>query len=291
MNLPSPITPFLFRGNYFLIKRDDLIDEDFSGNKARKFFYFFNYLKNNHSIKEIISYGSNQSNAMYSMSVLAKMFNVKLRYYVNHIPNYLKQNPVGNYKYTLLNGAEIIENPEIVKILKMEDYKNKIKIESSTIFIKEGGAVKEAEFGIKMLADELKNYSDYSIFLPSGTGVTSLYLQKHFKGKVFTCSCVADDNYLLRQWRELENSNFPIILPKRKKFHFGKLYRENYQIWSELKEAGIEFDLLYDPIGWQTLLDNLDRFENKKIIYIHQGGLKGNQSMLERYIRKFKLSI
>jgi len=278
----SPLTPFSFRGFDFLVKRDDLLDEDFSGNKARKFYYYFEYLKQNPQIKKIISYGSNQSNAMYSLSVLAKIFNIELEYYVNHIPQYLKQNPIGNYKYTLLNNAKIIENPQIVEELK----NNKINLDKNSIFIKEGGAVKESQFGIKILADELKKYEDYSIFLPSGTGVTALYLQKYFKGKVYTCSCVGDDKYLLKQWQELENDNYPIIIPKHKKFHFGKLYKENYEIWLELKKAGIEFDLLYDPIGWQVVMNNLDIL-GKKIIYIHQGGIKGNESMIQRYERKF----
>jgi 1-aminocyclopropane-1-carboxylate deaminase/D-cysteine desulfhydrase-like pyridoxal-dependent ACC family enzyme len=155
------------------------------------------------------------------------------------------------------------------------------------LFVKEGGASKEAEVGIKKLAKELKGYEDYSIFLPSGTGVTALYLQKHFKGRVFTCSCVGDDDYLLSQFRELEEDNFPTILKKRKKYHFGKLYKENYEIWKELKEAGIEFDLLYDPIGWRVVLDNIDILGDK-IIYIHQGGVQGNESMVKRYKRKYK---
>jgi len=278
----SPIHKFEFRSNSFLIKRDDLLHPDFSGNKARKFYYYFNYLKSNPNINKIVSYGSNQSNAMYSMSVLAKLFNIELWYYVNHIPTYLKKNPIGNYKYTLLNGAKIIEDTNIVEKLKH----SKIYLDNNTIFIKEGGAIKEAEIGIKLLAKELEDYIDYNIFLPSGTGVTALYLQKHFKGKVYTCSCVGDDEYLIKQWNELEKENHPIILKKHKKFHFGKLYKENYEIWKELKNSGIEFDLLYDPIGWQVVMNNLDIL-GEKIIYIHQGGIKGNESMLERYQRKY----
>lgn len=50
----------------------------------------------------------------------------------------------------------------------------------------------------------------------------------------------------------------------------------------------IEFDLLYDPIGFDTILSNLKDFENSKIIYIHQGGIKGNLTMLQRYKYKLK---
>ena len=284
MKLPSPITPFSFRGKKFLVKRDDLIDKEFSGNKARKFWHYFTLLKNNPQIKEIISYGSSQSNAMYSLSVLSKMFNINSRYYVKYLSQKLKTNPTGNLKKSIKNKLKIIENEKIIEKMKTNDYTPP----KNSIFIKEGGANREAEEGIKMLAEELKEFKNYSIFLPSGTGTTALYLQKHFEGEVFTCSCVGDDNYLIKQWQMLEENEslYPTIIPKEKKFHFGKLYKENYLIWLELKKAGIEFDLLYDPIGWQTLLKNLN-ITGEKVIYIHQGGILGNESMIERYKRKY----
>jgi 1-aminocyclopropane-1-carboxylate deaminase/D-cysteine desulfhydrase-like pyridoxal-dependent ACC family enzyme len=49
---------------------------------------------------------------------------------------------------------------------------------------------------------------------------------------------------------------------------------------------GIEFDLLYDPVGWLILLENPEIFQ-KPTLYIHQGGLIGNESMLARYQRKY----
>ncbi|HDX6261372.1 TPA: 1-aminocyclopropane-1-carboxylate deaminase, partial [Campylobacter fetus subsp. venerealis] len=43
-------------------------------------------------------------------------------------------------------------------------------------------------------------------------------------------------------------------------------------------------------VGWLSLLYNLTEFKNK-ILYIHQGGIIGNESLLERYKRKFKLDM
>ncbi|RLA80721.1 MAG: 1-aminocyclopropane-1-carboxylate deaminase, partial [Epsilonproteobacteria bacterium] len=37
----SPIESIQFQNQSFLIKRDDLLHKDFTGNKARKFYYFF----------------------------------------------------------------------------------------------------------------------------------------------------------------------------------------------------------------------------------------------------------
>ena len=61
----------------YFVKRDDLLNSDFSGNKARKFHYFLN--EDLTEYKKIISHGSIQSNAMYSLSVLAKLKNLELK--------------------------------------------------------------------------------------------------------------------------------------------------------------------------------------------------------------------
>ena len=139
--LPSPIIKTTFEKNSFFIKRDDLLSRDFSGNKARKFYYF---LKNNFpNIDTLISYGSAQSNAMYSLSVLAKMKGWNFEYYVKNIPSYLKENPHGNYLNALKNKM-IIKDENLPKTFS-----------KSTLFIEEGGRQKEAEFGIKILAKEI----------------------------------------------------------------------------------------------------------------------------------------
>jgi 1-aminocyclopropane-1-carboxylate deaminase/D-cysteine desulfhydrase-like pyridoxal-dependent ACC family enzyme len=271
---PSPLHKITFRGKKYWLKRDDLLDSRFSGNKARKLHYYLN--KDLKGIKKIISHGSAQSNAMYSISELAKLRGLFFDYYVDHVASYLKENPHGNFRFALANGMYIVEAP-FPKVIKDDE-----------LFIPEGGHFKEAEFGVKVLADELKDM-DVDIFLPSGTGTTALYLQKHLKQKVYTCACVGGDSYLKKEFFELESDEklHPTILKMDKKYHFGKLYREFFEIWIELKkDTGIEFDLLYDPLGWIAVQKHLKEFK-KELLYIHQGGIIGNESMLLRYKRRF----
>lgn len=286
----SPVQTIHFEGFDFLVKRDDLLNEDFSGNKARKFHYFLN---NDFShIKKIISYGSNQSNAMYSLSVLAKLKGWDFIYYTDHISSFLRENPNGNYKYALQNGMQIIEKP------KEQIEQN---FQNDTIFIAEGGAVEEAKAGIKILADEIKQYKlinrikDIKVFLPSGTGTTALFLREFLADEVLTCPCVGDEEYLKKQFFDLQSDEnlHPIILKPKRKYHFGKLYKNNYELWQKLKiRTNIEFDLLYDPVGWETLLLHLqNKSINLPVLYIHQGGLRGNETMLQRYKNKFKYII
>lgn len=279
----SPIEQITFNNRQYFIKRDDLLHPDFSGNKARKFYF---YLKNNFpDIKKIISHGSAQSNAMYSISVLCKMKNLEFDYYVDHIASFLKEEPIGNYKYALKNGMNIKEE------------KLPLSFNSDELFIKEGGALVEASFGIKILAEEIKSWAKENkieklkIFLPSGTGTTALYLQKYLPFEILTCACVGDEEYLKKQFEMLEQRKHPKILQRLKKYHFGKLYKEFFDIHNELlKQTNIEYDLLYDSLGWICLNNYLNSINNIdfSILYIHQGGLIGNISMKERYLYKYK---
>jgi 1-aminocyclopropane-1-carboxylate deaminase/D-cysteine desulfhydrase-like pyridoxal-dependent ACC family enzyme len=220
---------------------------------------------------------------MYSLSVLAKLKGWEFDYYIDHLPTYLKENPHGNFQYALENGMQIHVGEE------------RPTVTDETVFIEEGGRQEEAEFGLKILADEIslwkekQGIDELNIFLPSGTGTTALYLQKNILDNVFTVPCVGDVAYLKKQFLMLEKDErfHPKILPPSKKRHFGKLYRESYNIWLKLREEmGIEFDLLYDPHGWLTLLENPEILK-KPLLYIHQGGLIGNESMLARYRRKY----
>jgi len=291
----SPIQKKIFQNQTIYIKRDDLLSKEFSGNKARKFAYFLDHDFPN--VKKIISYGSNQSNAMYSLSVLAKLKGWEFDYYVTHVPEYLEKNPQGNYKYALKNGMKLHVGRGAPQALPLVVPTQTIK--DNELYIEEGGREPYAEYGLKILANEILNWkkehniNELNIFLPAGTGTTALYLQKNSKDSVYTVPCVGSEYYLKEQFQMLEKDEkfYPKIITSSKKRHFGKLYRESYNIWLKLRhEMGIEFDLLYDPHGWLTLLENPELFK-KPLLYIHQGGLLGNESMLKRYERKYNENI
>lgn len=73
MNLfdtPSPLQEAIWCDRKVYIKRDDLLHPFINGNKARK---FKTLLEDNLKTKAIISYGGNQSNAMLTLSHIAKL--------------------------------------------------------------------------------------------------------------------------------------------------------------------------------------------------------------------------
>ena len=293
LSLPSPVEMITFEGRSIYLKRDDLIHQDFSGNKARKFYHYL--YSDFPDIRKVVSYGSSQSNAMYSLSVLARMRGWEFEYRVDHISDYLRENPQGNYRRALENGMVIREG----------EGKERTVQERGVLYIEEGGREKEAESGLGVLAEEIvswqqeKQIERLSVFLPSGTGTSALFLQKRIafltyrtsmETVVYTTPCAGGSDYLKKQFRQLEEEEalHPTILEREKKYHFGKLYRDSYKIWLKLRrETGVEFDLLYDPKGWMVLMENPELFSGETL-YIHQGGLIGNESMLPRYERKYK---
>jgi len=284
LRLPSPVDTIVFGERRYHIKRDDLIDADFSGNKARK---FHSILEGDFpGVRRIVSYGSNQSNAMYSLSVLARMREWVFEYYTDHISTHLLENPIGNYKGALENGA----------IFRVGESIDKKRYGEETLFVEEGGRQESSEYGLSILADEIMEWKriesidSLTLFLPSGTGTTALYLRKYLPSEidVITTPCVGDAQYLRKQFTMLDESgeHHPKIVDLPRKYHFGKPYGEFYEIWLKLRrECGIEFDLLYDPKGW-LVLDSISDTIEGEILYIHQGGIKGNESLFERYIYK-----
>jgi len=274
------------------VYRDDCYElipgeKAFGGNKARKLYH---YVTNDFpQIATLVSYGSPQSNMLFSLSRLAQIKGWEFEFYVDHIPQNLVDNPRGNYARALQNGAKIKQVDAGNTQAWVEEYaRNKPRY----LYIPEGGRHANSEPGIAMLARDLEHWVTSSglanphLMLPSGTGTTACYIQKHVSFDVLTCPCVGSAGYLLDQFSELEPDRkvYPVILEVTGKYHFGKLYPEFLQIWQQLKTATeIEFDLLYDPLAWICMLDFARKNPGMDLIYLHQGGQSGNQTMLERY--------
>ncbi|MBA5762543.1 1-aminocyclopropane-1-carboxylate deaminase/D-cysteine desulfhydrase [Vibrio sp. 404] len=290
----TPVTQHHFSNIPFYLKRDDQLHPQFSGNKARKFMAL---LENDYcEITTLIGYGSVQANSLYSMAALASLKGWQLEFYVDRIPSWLQQQPNGNYQAALELGAKIIAVAD--SKLHPSDYINNIRQPNQEcLVVPEGGRCGLAEYGVTQLAKEILQWAqpitdkEIVVALPSGTGTTALFLHKTLSKhgiEVVTCACVGGKEYLKAQFEQLGESNHPTILELEDKHHFGKLYQQDYRIWQQLnQEANVEFELLYDPMMWRCLINWYPKNQHKQLIYIHQGGLLGNASMLPRYQRKY----
>jgi 1-aminocyclopropane-1-carboxylate deaminase/D-cysteine desulfhydrase-like pyridoxal-dependent ACC family enzyme len=278
-SLNSPIDSVTIQGQHFYVKRDDQLHPQFNGNKARKFLHYL--LLQQPQINSVISFGGNQSNAMYALSVLAKMKQWRFDYYLKTLPEQLRTNPAGNFKSACENGMQYHEVEQFPSLHST----------ANRIVIPQGGSSTEAKFGIRTLADEInqwvsdKKLENCSVFLPSGTGTTAFYLQQHTTLPVFTTPCIGNAEYLQQQWQGLSSDTacYPSIIETEQPARFGQPHPKYLELWKSLLEnTGIEFDLLYDPPGWLTLLEKRHLL-TQHVIYIHCGGTAGNQSMFLRY--------
>jgi len=282
MKVNSPISKINLDGREFYVKRDDLIDPFLAGNKYRKLYTLLEIPKETYY--KIISYGGTQSNAMLAISAMCKEKGWEFEYYTKPLSSTQKNLDYGNYYHAVKLGMKHIE-------VDYELYRDviaslSIGIDEKTFIIDQGGAVKSAKDGLKVLADEIleENLPIKSIATPSGTGTTALYLALALpEYKIYTTPAIGDVEYLKEQMSALENipTNL-IILEPTKKYHFAKPYEEFLTIYKKLLNCGIKFDLLYSCGMWKTLLEQTD----EEILYVHSGGVTGNESMLKRYSQK-----
>lgn len=296
MNLfsaPSALQEVTWRHRKIYIKRDDLLHPFINGNKARK---FKTLLEGHLQTKTIISYGGNQSNAMLTLSYIAKLKGYEFIYVTPPPSEILTQSMEGNFALAKQNGTKFEfyrppQGPSNVDILKNR------ALEISTIhngfFIPQGGSSEMAKKGISELAlelqEDIKNLLNPAIFYVSGSGGSAGYLSE-FLPCVFTTPAAGDGKYLKKIFSDMQLSSFPAILDLRQKIPFAKPDKRLWKIYEEWLEIGIEFDLIYDCLGWLCLEENLSDFDKREIVFIHSGGLSGNPTQIKRYEYKNLIS-
>lgn len=285
---PSTISSLSIDGRDFFVKRDDLIDPFLAGNKYRKLYTLLQTPSQTYDT--IISYGGTQSNAMLAIAAMCKMKGWKFIYYTKQLSSTQTTELSGNYYHAISLG---MQHHEIDTTLYRDFIASlSLTLDKKVFLLHQGGADRSAEEGLEVLAQEINsdNVEFDALATPSGTGTTALYLAKALpQHKIYTTPCVGDANYLKEQMLSLVSSlpeNLVILEPK-KKYHFAKLYKEFFTLYEKLMACGIEFDLLYAPAMWQALLEQT----TEKILYVHSGGVSGNESMLKRYKQKGFMSL
>ncbi|TKI68264.1 pyridoxal-phosphate dependent enzyme [Sulfurimonas crateris] len=278
----SPISELYVDGRRFYVKRDDLIDPFLAGNKYRKLYTLLQTPPQ--KFKTVISYGGTQSNAMLAIAAMCKNKGWEFIYYTKPLSTTQKDEKGGNFYHAKRLGMKHIE-------LANDLYRDfiaslRLNLDEETFVIDQGGAVEEARLGLEVLAKEIREQNLHlkSLATPSGTGTTALFLALSLpEYRVYTTPCVGDADYLREQMSALHEipKNLTILEPK-KKYHFAKPYIEFLEMQQKLLSGGVEFDLIYAPGMWRALLEQTD----EEILYIHSGGVSGNESMLQRYKQK-----
>ena len=279
----SVVQTIRLNGRQYFLKRDDLLSP-ISGNKARKLEGLIG--DDLGKVRQLVSYGGAQSNAMLALAQLAHLLKIRFDYYTRPVPKWLEASPNGNLQAALSYGMhwKISETGQPPAVLKQAD-------DAGIRLIPQGIAMPGAAIGIKRLADEilqfceLQQIDDLAIVLPSGTGATALYLQQYLTHTVYTVPCIGDASTLKQLFKQLEPeaSRYPTILDAEKRYRFGEPHPALLAMYQQLlAETEVEFELLYDAKTWLVLKEWAC---DKPILYLHNGGVSGNPSMLARYRR------
>jgi len=230
---------------------------------------------------------------MLALAAVCKLKGWEYSYYTKPLSHRQKESKIGNFQDALNLGMQHVEVEETL----YRDFiaSLRITLDSQSSLVEQGGALVSAREGLELLASEIRSSvaNDESldfraIATPSGTGTTALFLALALpEYTIYTTPCIGDAAYLKEQMQALNTipKNLVILEPD-KKYHFAKPYREFYEIYEKLLKSGVEFDLLYAPGMWLTLLKQT----KESILYIHSGGVSGNKSMKERYFKKFKVA-
>jgi 1-aminocyclopropane-1-carboxylate deaminase/D-cysteine desulfhydrase-like pyridoxal-dependent ACC family enzyme len=286
----SPVDTLQWCDKSIYIKRDDLLDPLFSGNKYRKLYHFLKL--NPFNYEEIISYGGLQSNAMLSIAALAKVKGVTFSYYTRYMPKKISTVD-SNYSKALELGMELkiieADSDEALGVILQQN------LEAKQLLIPQGGAGPTAKEGIGELAQEIidfkeqKKIDELVVATPSGTGTTAVWLDEILSDagiEVLTTAAVGDEDYLRQQMHKQRSDHHVTILTTHKKYHFAKPHADLLKQYQYFVDKNITFDLIYAPVMWQALQEHQGYWQNKTLLYIHSGGVMGNISQLERYDKR-----
>jgi 1-aminocyclopropane-1-carboxylate deaminase len=235
---------------------------------------------------------------MLSIACLCKAKGWAFDYYVKKLPSKLGANPAGNLKLALEHGMVLHEVPhetyrDVISSLHSSFPDARISVCEKQLLLPQGGADPLAKEGVYRLAEEIENWRQiqkidrFNVVTPSGTGTTAFFLAEALSGvEVYTTPLIGGGEYLKAQMERLgELPKNLTIWETEKHYRFGKPYPEFLQVFRQLKEAGVAFDLLYAPKTWLLLSEHLEQMEGE-VLYVHSGGVSGNASMLTRYREK-----
>ncbi len=313
LKLPTPIDYFgEMSSNQLFIKRDDLTEVAFGGNKARKLKFF---LRDALSQKAdcIVTYGSIQSNHCRITSAAATM---------NGLDVYLVQpesdNNEGFNGNQFLNSffePKVISTPLNAVANTIEQTLQGLKLSGKNPYFIQGGghgdlgthAYKLAYEEIMKQEQELKLEFDY-IFHASGTGTTQagLVAGKHINKKSTDIIGISIARNIDRGSEVIKDSLLSyfesnnLSVPRNLDVHFideyiGNGYADVYpEIMQTIKEVARTSAIFLDPIytgkafyGMKQYIDK-NQLNDKKILFIHTGGTPILFNYAEDFKREFK---
>jgi len=295
LQLPSPIHEliddlFTKKKIKVLIKRDDLIHEDISGNKWRKLKYNLAAAKGN----SILTFGGAFSNHIAASAAACNFYNIKC---IGIIRGEKPKNMNNTLLFAERSGMQL-------EFISRQEYKTKNSPEflekvqrkyGNPFIIPEGGANQNGLLGCAELIEEISEDFDYLI-TAVGTGATIAGISLGLKSnkKAIGIPVLKGAEYLNGEIEDLIKSNeykdnYSLIHD----YHFGgyaKITNGLIQFMNDFySKHHIKTDPVYSGKSLFALYDLIkkDYFApNSTIVYYHCGGLQGIEGIENRYAIK-----
>ena len=274
----------------FLVKRDDLIHPQISGNKWRKLKHNLIDAKNN-NIKQLITFGGAYSNHIHAFSAAGKIF--------------------GFETIGIIRGEEDLDNPTIraaraagmiIHYVTRQQYKKRQdraylltlnQRHPDAIIIPEGGTNLSALRGVSEIVTELAECKPDFICTPCGSGGTTagLLVGATSQTKIISVPVLKNAQYLIAEIHNLigqlaiKNDNWDFI----DGYHFGGYAKVKPQLLNFIerfhRETQIELEPIYSGKMFYALFDLMAQGyfpKNSTVVAIHTGGLQGVNGLKQR---------
>ncbi len=277
----QPISSSLFssKGIDVLLKRDDLIDSEISGNKWRKLKYNLIEAKNQ-GYQTILTFGGAYSNHIAATAAASKRFGFQSIGIIRG--DELNTDSNSTLQKATSDGMVLhfVSRSEYQK-RNDEEWVDLLKTEHQAFIIPEGGSNELAVKGVSELVDEIDKDFDL-IVCPVGTGGTLAGIASGLKPhqKAIGISCLKGVSYLEDMVGDLASPNSEWELEHN--YHFGGYAKFDPTLIAFINEFYTNTEIRLDPIYtgkmMYALFDLMKRgkFPNdKRIICVHTGGLQG----------------
>lgn len=284
-NIPiqSVIIPGIEDGPSFFMKRLDLINPIFGGNKAYKLKYHIQKVFDENK-KSVLSYGGPFSNHLFALAGIGQKLNIKTIGIVRGFEHY-RDNP--NLTFCKKMGMELVflrpeqfSDFEIRKSI-MQNYQDKY---GSVHVVPEGGT---DELGVKgaseMITDSELHFDFYCIGVGSGGSASGLIRKLNGNGKILAFPALKGGQYLKTVIQSFVE-NYPNNWELLSDYHYGGFAKQNeltmnFQVqFEELNNFEI------DPVYQVKMLLGLEDLTKKhyfstkdKVLIFHTGGIQAKK--------------
>ena len=277
------------------VKRDDLLHPEVSGNKWRKLYYNLEQAKQ-YKCEGIFTFGGAFSNHLLATAFAAKTYGLKSIGFVRGD----ELNKDSNH--TLRRCSELgmdlqFLSREMYVLHNDKQFIDELKLENPGFYaIPEGGANYFGMVGCQAIWKEMPQNIDH-LFVAQGTTTTScglllglpagkkLHVVPVLKG--FDSKSTMQN---LLNWFLFDEELASSLVEKtiiHSEFHFGGYGKYTPELLAFIQEVYQKYQLPLDPIytgkAFFAMNETLKsaEFDNQKVVFLHTGGLQGNQSIEE----------